>query len=243
MRLGLHLDPFYRFYKQFKATEMHPSLAASISQLAGIDMVLASLSTNSNEVMAENDFLHLFQMISTDICILIPQEPIYVDLVKKLNPHSVIITESNKHNPTEPYPVNVEDSMDILLMMIKEIQEASISVAVLTEANVNNARKLSKLRANGIIMDTNSYAEARFDNSAQAQIEILSETAFTANKLGMYVGCFGGLNFQNVQHLGSIKFIEEIYMGSSILSRAVLKGLKTTIRDAVELLNRQVVQN
>jgi pyridoxine 5-phosphate synthase len=52
----------------------------------------------------------------------------------------------------------------------------------------------------------------------------------------LHVNAGHGLNYQNVTPIAQIEFIEELNIGHSIISRAVLTGMDSAVRDMIALI-------
>jgi pyridoxine 5-phosphate synthase len=64
----------------------------------------------------------------------------------------------------------------------------------------------------------------------------LKDAALAANKLGLKINAGHGLNYVNVSAVSAINNVEELNIGHAIISRAVLTGLDTAVRDMLALL-------
>jgi len=57
-----------------------------------------------------------------------------------------------------------------------------------------------------------------------------------ASELGFVVNAGHGLNYQNVSAIAKMPYFYEFNIGHSIVSRAVLIGMKEAVRDMKEIL-------
>ncbi len=64
----------------------------------------------------------------------------------------------------------------------------------------------------------------------------LKKSASNAQELGLKVAAGHGLNYQNVTMISSIKTIEELNIGQSIIARSVFTGLENAIKEMKELV-------
>ena len=62
-------------------------------------------------------------------------------------------------------------------------------------------------------------------------LENISSVALAASKMGLGVAASRGLNYQNVIEISAIEKIEEINIGSAIVSRALWLGMEQAVRD------------
>ena len=88
-------------------------------------------------------------------------------------------------------------------------------------------------------LHTGEYAEARDAEEEMAQLDRIRNGAILADKLSLGVSAGHGLTYQNVAEIAAIEQIEELNIGHSIISRAVLVGLERAVMDMLDII-RQV---
>ena len=83
-------------------------------------------------------------------------------------------------------------------------------------------------------------AEVNADNGERRSGEFkrVREAALLADKLKLKVHAGHGLDYANIAAVAKIREIEEVNIGHSIISRAVLVGLERAVREMKELLPR-----
>ena len=69
-------------------------------------------------------------------------------------------------------------------------------------------------------------------------IERLIRAASLARALGLDVHAGHGLTYENVGPVAAISEIEELNIGHSIVSRAVLVGMERAVREMLDLVRR-----
>ena len=65
----------------------------------------------------------------------------------------------------------------------------------------------------------------------------LAEAAALAESIGLSTNAGHGLNYQNVKKILTLKNIEELNIGHSIISRAVLVGLGQAVKDMRDIIS------
>ena len=94
-----------------------------------------------------------------------------------------------------------------------------------------------RLKADAIEFQTASYSEAKGAAAVARELEKLRSATAHAVGLGLHVHMGHGLNYWNVQPLVSrIPAVEELNIGHSIISRAVLVGMERAVRDMKEAM-------
>jgi pyridoxine 5-phosphate synthase len=78
-------------------------------------------------------------------------------------------------------------------------------------------------------LQTATYSEAVGRVAIDRQIQVLQSAAAHAATRGLHVHMGHGLNYFNVQSIVRIAGIEELNIGHSIVSRAVLVGMERAV--------------
>jgi len=80
------------------------------------------------------------------------------------------------------------------------------------------------------------YANARKRKERDTEFERVRKACRFASELGLKVNAGHGLNYQNVKRIAVIKEIESLYIGHSIVSRAVFVGFERAVREMKKLI-------
>ncbi|MFM7150773.1 MAG: pyridoxine 5'-phosphate synthase [Gemmataceae bacterium] len=97
--------------------------------------------------------------------------------------------------------------------------------------NCREGNKVRQLGATAVELQTASYSEAKTPTAVEAELKKLQKTSRLARGLGLHVHMGHGLNYHNVQAISAIPEVEELNIGHSIVSRAVLVGMERAVRD------------
>ena len=87
-------------------------------------------------------------------------------------------------------------------------------------------------------LQTATYSEAKTPAEQAEQLRILHAAAQEAHAQGLHVHLGHGLNYHNTQAVCRLPHIAELNIGHSIVSRAVLVGMKQAVADMKELIIR-----
>jgi pyridoxine 5-phosphate synthase len=99
------------------------------------------------------------------------------------------------------------------------------------DADPQQIQAAAQTEAKFIELHTGQYAEARDEAQQQAQLAILAEGCKSALFWGLRVNAGHGLTYQNVRPVAALAGMEELNIGHSIISRAVLVGLDRAVRE------------
>jgi pyridoxine 5-phosphate synthase len=83
---------------------------------------------------------------------------------------------------------------------------------------------------------TGFYADAPDEASAQRELARVSRAVALAQEAGLVVNAGHGLNYLNVKPVAALRGLRGLYIGHSIISRAVLVGLTQAVRQMKALI-------
>jgi len=114
---------------------------------------------------------------------------------------------------------------------VERLKAAGIHVSLFIDPDAAQIDASHKLGADAIEFQTASYSEAVGPAAVNRELEKLRAAAARAVGLGLHVHMGHGLNYWNVQPVVRIAGVEELNIGHSIVSRAVLVGMERAVRE------------
>ena len=96
--------------------------------------------------------------------------------------------------------------------------------------------KKKKNRWDAIEFQTASYSEAGSAFRIAVELMKLERATNHAVGLGLHVHMGHGLNYQNVKPIVRIAGVEELNIGHSIVSRALLVGMERAVREMKQVM-------
>jgi len=234
--LGVNIDHVATIRQARKGCEPDPVAAAAIAELYGADSITVHLREDRRHIQDRdirilNDTLKTrmnFEMAATDEMQKIALE---------IRPHSCCIVPEKREEITTEGGLDVVLQADRLVDFINPLVESGIMVSLFINPVLKQVEAAAKTGAQYIELHTGQYAEA-FNTAEEAMaLRTLQEAAAFAENIGLSVNAGHGLNYQNVKKILSIKNFEELNIGHSIISRAVLVGLGQAVKDMKDLIN------
>jgi len=113
---------------------------------------------------------------------------------------------------------------NILVSFFIEPEEVQIEAAVITNADM-------------VELHTGVYANLYDELQLKNEIQKIKSGAEFACSSGLKVAVGHGLNYLNVKSLCNIPEINEMSIGHSIISRAVLVGLDRAVHEMLDIMN------
>lgn len=237
IRLGVNLDHVATVRQARRGIEPDIVWAATLAQLAGADGITIHLREDRRHIQDED----LFRLKKTVACRLNLEMAATEEMVRiacEQKPDYVTLVPEKRQELTTEGGLDVAGQKDKCAEVVKRLHTAGIPVSMFIAADKKQIETSSKIGADAIEFHTGTYAEAKLDKDVERELEKLKAGSKLSAKLKMHVHLGHGLNYLNVIPIAAIPEAEELNIGHSIVSRAVLVGLERAVREMKELMLR-----
>lgn len=233
--LGVNIDHIATLRQARKTIEPEPVAAAVIAELAGADGITVHLREDRRHIQ-ERDVRLLRQVVRTHLNLEMAATPPMVEIALDIRPDYVTLVPERREEVTTEGGLDVAGQLDRLTEIVTTLQCQSIPVSLFIDAHPHQIEAAAKTKAKFIELHTGTYANATTETDRERELQILQEGAKLAISLGLRVNGGHGLTYWNVQPIAQIPGMEELNIGHSIISRAVLVGLDRAVREMKALI-------
>jgi pyridoxine 5-phosphate synthase len=151
-------------------------------------------------------------------------------------PDMVTLVPEKRQELTTEGGLDVITNLDRLAETINNLHAHNIVVSLFIDADIQQIKASSRVGADYVELHTGEYANAEDLNTMNEELEKLTSMAAAAAKLSLGVSAGHGLDYQNVGAVAKIPQVEELNIGHSIVSRAVLVGMERAVREMLNLI-------
>lgn len=119
------------------------------------------------------------------------------------------------------------------------LKSNDIAVGVFIDPETEQVKAAKKIGADFVEFNTGKYATSCTLGSREEierEISALEDMAVLARKYGLRVKAGRGLNYRNISAIAAIEGIDEVVIGHSIVSKAVMVGMDRAIKDMLDLI-------
>ncbi|WP_317134599.1 pyridoxine 5'-phosphate synthase [Leptolyngbya sp. 7M] len=120
------------------------------------------------------------------------------------------------------------------------LQTAGIPVSLFIDADEQQIQAAATTQAVFIELHTGQYAEATDEQSQSKELAILAAGCAQAIASGLRVNAGHGLTYWNVYPVACLEGMEELNIGHTIISRAVLVGLERAVREMKQAMRGEL---
>lgn len=225
-RLYINIDHVATIRQARRAAEPDPVAAALECERAGADGITAHLREDRRHIQ-DDDIRRLAEEIQTVLNLEMACTREMVAIALDVRPHQVTFVPEKREEITTEGGLDVSKTAG-LDRAIKELNTAGIRTSLFIDPNAEMVRASHELGATAIELHTGSYANHPEDPS---HLEALKSAAALGAELGLAVHAGHGLTTSNVIPVAAIDEIEELNIGHSIVSRAVMVGIGAAVHE------------
>ena len=230
IRLGVNIDHVATVRQARRAKEPDPVAAAALARLGGADVITIHLREDRRHIQ-DRDLRILRDTVPTGLNLEMACSDEIVRIALQSKPDQVTLVPEKRQELTTEGGLDAVGNYAAVEQTARTLQQAGIPVALFIDPDARQADAARKLGAAAVEFHTGAYADAATPAAAAKQLDELVLAAAHAVALGLHVHMGHGLNYLNVKPVVRIAGVEELNIGHSIVSRAVLVGMVQAVRD------------
>ena len=237
IRLGVNIDHVATVRQARRAQEPDPVAAATLAILGGADGITVHLREDRRHIQ-DRDLRILRQIIPQRLNLELAAVDAIVAIACEVEPDEATLVPERREELTTEGGLDVIANQAAVKKAVDRLNDAGIEVSLFIDPDPRQIEKAKLLGARAIEIQTASYSEARKPNEIERQLDSLRTAVRLAIEQGLHVHMGHGLNYINVQPICGIDGVEELNIGHSIVSRAVLMGMERAVRDMKDVIRR-----
>ena len=230
LTLGVNIDHIATIRQARRTVEPDPVAAAVLAELAGADGITTHLREDRRHIQ-DRDVRLLRQTVRTHLNLEMAATDEMVAIALDIKPDYVTLVPEKREEVTTEGGLDVAGQMSRMSEIVAKLQDSGIPVSLFIDPDSAQIEAAAKIQAKFIELHTGSYAEATDEASRQEELALLTKGCENAIAAGIRVNAGHGLTYWNVYPVACIPGMEELNIGHSIISRAVLVGLERAVRE------------
>lgn len=238
MRLFVNIDHVATVRQARLTDEPDPVRAAVLAEMGGADGITVHLREDRRHVQ-DRDVRILLETARTPINLELAAASAVLDLAVEWKPAQTTLVPERRAEVTTEGGLSLAgpEARAALAAATEQLRAAGCLVSLFIDPDPEAVRTSAELGAGAVELHTGEYANARGAAGA-FELDRLRRAAALAASLGVRVHAGHGLTYENVAPVARIPEIEELNIGHSVVSRAVLVGMERAVREMGDLLRR-----
>jgi pyridoxine 5-phosphate synthase len=230
LTLGVNIDHIATIRQARRTIEPDPVAAAVLAELGGADGITVHLREDRRHIQ-DRDVRLLRQTVRTRLNLEMAATEEMVTIALEVKPDYVTLVPEKREEVTTEGGIDIISNLDRFTKVADRLQSAEIPVSWFIDADRPQIEAAMKTGAKFIELHTGKYAEAKGEDKKKQELESLREGTKLAIEMGLRVNSGHGLTYTNVYPVACIDGMEELNIGHTIVSRAVLVGMERAVRE------------
>ncbi len=230
IRLGVNIDHVATIRQARRAKEPDPVAAAVFATLGGADGITVHLREDRRHIQDRDVYL-LRETVTTRFNLEMATAEEIIEIALKVKPDEATLVPEKRQELTTEGGLDVVANEAAVRGAIERLKAGGIHISLFIDPELPQIDASKKFGADAIEFQTASYSEAVGEVAVAKELDKLRVATAHASGLGLHVHMGHGLNYWNVQPIVRIPRVEELNIGHSIVSRAVLVGMERAVRE------------
>ncbi|MDJ0661755.1 MAG: pyridoxine 5'-phosphate synthase [Crocosphaera sp.] len=230
LTLGVNIDHVATIRQARRTVEPDPVAAAVLAELGGANGITAHLREDRRH-MQDRDIRLLRETVRTHLNLEMAATEEMVAIALDVKPDYVTLVPEKREEVTTEGGLDIAGSLEKLKNVVARLQSANIPVSLFIDADEAQIKASAETQAQFIELHTGKYADAPNAEIRQKELEALKIGCEQALSLGLRVNAGHGLTYINVYPVACLPGMEELNIGHTIVSRAVLVGMERAVRE------------
>ena len=241
MRLHINIDHVATVRQARQTDEPDPVRAAVLAELGGADGITVHLREDRRHIQ-DRDVRLLMETARTGVNLELALADPILELALELRPMAATLVPERRDEVTTEGGLSLAGGQERLRSALERLRDAGVRTSLFIDPEPETIAAAADLGSDAIELHTGAYANAWRPGSPSAlELDRLRRGAEQAAALGLHVHAGHGLTYENVGPVASIAEIEELNIGHSVISRAVLVGMERAVREMKEIVRARRV--
>ncbi|MGA2298579.1 MAG: pyridoxine 5'-phosphate synthase [FCB group bacterium] len=236
LTLNVNIDHVATIRQARGGKEPDPVTAASIAELAGASGIVSHLREDRRHIN-DRDVRLLREVIQTKLDLEMAAVEDIIQIALEIKPELVTIVPEKRMELTTEGGLDLTKNMEKFKSLVDRMHEKNILVSFFIEPEEVQIEAAVITNADMVELHTGVYANLYDELQLKNEIQKIKSGAEFACSSGLKVAVGHGLNYLNVKSLCNIPEINEMSIGHSIISRAVLVGLDRAVHEMLDIMN------
>lgn len=238
MILCVNIDHVATLREARKGTEPEPVMAAALAMLGGADGITVHLREDRRHIK-DRDLKLLREVVSAELNLEMAATDEMVKIALSVKPDLVTVVPEKRQELTTEGGLDLLNGKVNVSKAVKKIQSAGIPVSLFINPSIMDVDISKNIGASMVEIHTGLYANAKGKKQREELVKV-ADAVKVALHSGLQANAGHGLNYLNVAEIVRISGIRGLYIGHSIVSRAVLSGMERAVREMRELIRQSL---
>ncbi len=235
--LNVNIDHVATIRQARRADEPDPVWAAVQCELAGANGITVHLRQDRRHIN-DRDVRLLKETVACKLNLEMSMAEPIVKIAERTVPDQVTLVPENRDELTTEGGLDCVKYKRRLTQVVKRMHKKGILVSAFITAEREQIAAAAETGCDAIELHTGMYANAKSERAARKQVRELETGRDFAVENGLVVHAGHGLTYRNIAGVAHIRGLCEFNIGHSIVSRAVLVGMREATSEMIDLIDK-----
>lgn len=236
MILGVNIDHVATLRQARLGAEPDPLMAAPLAILGGADGITVHLREDRRHIN-DRDLRLLREVVPVELNLEMAATTEMVGIARKIKPDLATLVPEKRQELTTEGGLDVKGQKRKLKEAVKKLRDSGFPVSLFINPDTADVEVSLEIGADMVEIHTGRYADEKNRKRKEKELERVYAAVEHGIEIGLLVNAGHGLNYQNVKPVASIADLRGLYIGHSIISRAVLVGLERAVMEMKDLIS------
>jgi pyridoxine 5-phosphate synthase len=234
MILGVNIDHVATLRQARRGVEPDPVMAVPLAVLGGADGITLHLREDRRHVV-DRDLRLLREMVPIELNLEMAATQEMLGIAARTKPDLVTLVPEKRQELTTEGGLDVFARKKKIADAVKRLHDARIPVSLFINPYTEDVEVARETGADMVEIHTGMYADSK-GRRVRTELRRVYTAVAKAIEVGLTVNAGHGLNYHNVRPVAEIEGLRGLYIGHSIISRAVFVGLEEAVREMKRLV-------
>ncbi len=231
-RLYINIDHVATVRQARRTDEPDPLAAARLAEAAGADGITVHLREDRRHIQ-DADVEALAPAVRV-LNLELATSPDVLAIACRLRPYQATIVPERREEITTEGGLDLARPNPRLRETIRRLDEAGARVSLFLDPDPATLDAAKDLGVPAVELHTGRYAHTW--QAGDGALDELRRAVRHAADMGLFVHAGHGLTYRNVVPVAAIPEIEELNIGHSVVSRAVMVGMRSAVEEMLHLV-------
>jgi pyridoxine 5-phosphate synthase len=212
-----------------------PVAAAVMVELAGADGIVVHLRGDRRHIH-DRDLKILREVVQTKLILEMASTDEMVGIALEVKPDLVTLVPESHEEITTQGGLDLVVHRNAIAETVYALKRGGIPVSLFIDPDPDQIKLAHQIDTTMIEIHTGTFCQAKTHQKRNQAFSNIVDAAKLAHKLRMGVHAGHGLCYNTIKYFKGIHEIEEFSIGHSIVSRAVLVGMESAVKEMLALI-------
>jgi pyridoxine 5-phosphate synthase len=235
MILGVNVDHVATVRQARLGREPEPVMAATLAILGGADGITIHLREDRRHIN-DRDLEIMREVVPVELNLEMAATREMIKIASLKQPDLSTLVPEKRAELTTEGGLDVRSGKKTIREAIKSLHGSGIRVSLFINPSPDEVEISKEMGSDMVEIHTGAYANEKGQRQDAELLRVI-QSVEKAVDVGLEPNVGHGLNYSNVTRIAEIKQVRGLYIGHSIISKAVLVGMERAVREMKELIN------